>query len=80
LRSKRQLIEKFIHENLPGIADADDIAQRFEQYWGEQQQKAFVQLVREENLLPEKTEKLIEDYLFAERAPLRNEVLELIAG
>ena len=80
LRSKRELIEKFIHENLPDIADANDIAQRFEQYWSEEQQKAFLQLVTEENLLPEKTEKLIEDYLFAERAPLRDEVLELIAG
>ena len=34
----------------------------------------------EENLSADKTEKLIEDYLFAEREPLRDEVLELIEG
>jgi type I restriction enzyme R subunit len=34
----------------------------------------------EEKLSGERTEKLIEDYLFAEREPLRDEILELIDG
>jgi len=80
LRSKRELIEKFIQENLAAIDDTDEIAPAFEQYWSEEQQKAFSKLVTEENLSEEKTEKLIEDYLFAEREPLRDEVLELIEG
>jgi hypothetical protein len=37
-------------------------------------------MVQEENLSPEKTERLIEDYLFAEWEPLHDEVLELIEG
>lgn len=37
-------------------------------------------MVAEENLSSERTEKLIEDYLFAERTPMRDEVLELIEG
>jgi type I restriction enzyme, R subunit len=80
LRSKRELIERFIQENLPVIADTDEVATEFDKYWSEEQQKAFNQLVTEENLSAEKTEKLIEDYLFAEREPLRDEVLELIEG
>jgi type I restriction enzyme, R subunit len=80
LRSKRELIERFIQENLPVIADTDEVATEFDKYWSEEQQKAFTQLVTEENLSAEKTEKLIEDYLFAEREPLRDEVLELIEG
>ncbi|MGG9970911.1 type I restriction endonuclease subunit R [Ferruginibacter sp. SUN002] len=80
LRSKRELIEKFILENLPVITDADDIAQEFDKYWSEEQKKAFNSLVKEEKLSYEKTEKLIEDYLFAEREPLRDEVLDLIEG
>jgi len=71
-RSKRELIERFILENLPVIEDPDDIEPAFDQYWSEEQQKAFRKLVMEE--------KLIEDYLFAEREPLRNAVLELIEG
>jgi type I restriction enzyme R subunit len=37
-------------------------------------------LVGEENLDEEKTQKLIEDYLFAERPPLKDEALALIKG
>ncbi len=80
LRSKRELIEKFIHENLPVLDNSDDIAPAFDKYWSDEQQKAFSILVAEENLSADKTEKLIEDYLFAERPPLRDEVLELIDG
>jgi type I restriction enzyme, R subunit len=80
LRSKRMLIEKFISENLPDISSADDITSEFEQYWSKEKQDAFDKLVTEESLSPDRTEKLIEDYLFAERTPMRDEVLELIEG
>jgi len=80
LRSKRELIEKFIKENLPVIIDTDEVAPEFDKYWNEEQQKAFNKLVEEEKLSADRTEKLIEDYLFAEREPLRDEVLELIEG
>lgn len=80
LRSKRELIEKFILENLPIIEDTDTIPEEFDKYWNEEQQKAFNQLVQEEKLSADKTHKLIESYLFAERVPLRDEVLDLIEG
>lgn len=80
LRSKRELIEKFIQENLPEITDTDEIVPAFEKFWSEEQQNAFNKLVQEENLSAEKTEKLIEDYLFAEREPLRDEILDLLEG
>jgi type I restriction enzyme R subunit len=80
LRSKRELIEKFIHENLPAIEDTDSLPEQFEKYWNEEQIKAFKNLVSEENLSVDKTELLIENYLFAEREPLRNEILDLIEG
>ena len=80
LRSKRELIEKFIKENLPDIKDTEDVPDEFEKYWSKEQQKAFNQLIKEENLSSDRTEKIIEDYLFAEREPLRDEVLELIEG
>lgn len=80
LRSKRELIEKFILENLPIIDDPENITPAFEKFWQEEQQKEFKKLVEEEKLSPERTEKLIEGYLFAEREPLRDEVLDLIEG
>jgi type I restriction enzyme R subunit len=65
---------------LPVLEDTDDIPEAFDKFWNEEQQKAFHKLIKEENLSADRTEKIIEDYLFAEREPLRDEVLELIEG
>jgi type I restriction enzyme R subunit len=80
LRSKRELIERFIKENLPQIEDADNIPDEFERFWNEEQLAAFKKLCTEENLSDEKVEKVISDYLYSEREPLRDEVLGLING
>jgi type I restriction enzyme R subunit len=80
LRSKRELIELFIKANLPAIEDTDDIPQEFEKFWNAEQQKAFNQLVTDEKLSAERTQSLIEDYLYAEREPMRDEILNLIEG
>jgi type I restriction enzyme R subunit len=80
LRSKKELIEKFIQENLPEMKNADDIPEAFEKYWSEEQQKAFNKIVKDEKLSAAKTQSLIEDYLYAEREPLRDEILELLEG
>jgi type I restriction enzyme R subunit len=80
LRSKRELIEKFISQNIPEIEDTDSIPQEFDKFWIEEQRTAFSELVKSENLSIERTEQLIENYLFAEREPLRDEVLDLIEG
>lgn len=80
LRSKRELIEKFISQNIPVIEDTDSIPQEFDKFWIEEQRTAFNKLVESEKLSAHKTEQLIENYLFAEREPLRDEVLDLIEG
>ncbi|MDM8564052.1 type I restriction endonuclease subunit R [Candidatus Halobeggiatoa sp. HSG11] len=80
LRSKRELIEKFILDNLPEIKDKNKIKSEFYKFWDKEQEKAFQQLVKDENLSEEKTQKLINNYLLSEREPLRDEILELIEG
>ena len=80
LRSKRELIEKFIQENLPQLENTDDINEEFEKFWSKEQVLSFEKLIKEENLSSERTESLIEDYLFGEREPMRDEVLALIEG
>ena len=80
LRSKRELIERFIEENLPLITDTGKVTAEFDKYWDQEQRLAFEKLVQEESLSKEKTERLIEDYLFAEREPLRDDLLDLIEG
>lgn len=80
LRSKRELIEKFIEENLPVIETADDLPDAFDIFWTRERQKALDDLVAEEGLSPQRTQFLIEDYLYAEREPVRDEVLDIIEG
>jgi len=78
LRSKRELIEKFINENLPKIKDTDDMYVDFELFWNKEQESAVIALCEEENINREKLQTMIGDYLFTERKPLSDEVVNLL--
>ncbi len=78
LRSKRELIEKFIQENLPKIDNADNIQDEFEKYWQDQKVIALGKLCEEENLDKEQFKALIEAYIFSGQDPLRDEVLKCL--
>jgi type I restriction enzyme R subunit len=78
LRSKRELIEKFIQHHLPLITDSDDIPEAFEAFWVDERKHALHIMSEEENLDQKKLEKVIGDYLFTEKPPLRDEVIGLV--
>ncbi len=80
LRSKRELIEKFIEENLPKIDSADNIQDEFEKYWQEQKIIALAKLCDEEHLDKEQFKSLIDAYIFSGRDPLRDDVLKCLGG
>ncbi|WP_421879774.1 type I restriction endonuclease subunit R [Marinoscillum sp.] len=77
LRSKRELIQKFIRENLPTV-DADKIEEEFEVFWKIERTKAFDDLVNDENLEAHKLESLIGNFLFTERKPLRDDIADTL--
>ena len=74
LRSKKELIEKFIEENLPHLEDSSDVAGSFETFITAEKLEAFNKLIAEENLKSESLEKVIDDYLFTGKKPLREDV------
>jgi len=78
LRSKRELIEKFIEEHLPKIDDADDIADEFEKYWQEQKVLALGKICEEENLDRKQFQALIDAYIFSEQEPLRDDIFKCL--
>ena len=78
LRSKKELIERFIDENLPLVRDADLVADEFDSYWTNEKKKAVEQLSKEENLDYKKLVDVISNYLFTEKAPLRDDVIRLL--
>ena len=78
LRSKRELIEKFIIENLPLIDNADNIADEFEKYWQEQKILALEKLCNDEQLDKDQFKALIEAYIFSGQDPLRDDVFKCL--
>ena len=78
LRSKRELIEKFIAENLPHIEDADNIQDEFEKYWQDQKVLALAKLCDDEHLDKEQFKALIDAYIFSGQDPLRDDVLKCL--
>ncbi len=80
LRSKRELIEKFIEENLMHITDSDDIPDEFSKFWTIEKERAFTAICTEENLSPEKCRKVLDNYLYTSREPLRDDVLDMLLG
>ncbi len=79
LRSKRELIEKFIEENLPNIDDIDSIPDELEKYWQDQKVLAFGKICEDENLDHEQFKVLIEAYIFSRQEPVRDDVIKCLA-
>ncbi|WP_425075726.1 type I restriction endonuclease subunit R [Psychroserpens sp. S379A] len=78
LRSKRELIEQFIQNNLPKIANSADIENEFKSYWKEESKKALKVLSKTEALQEDKVEDIISDYLFTGRMATEDEVIEAL--
>jgi len=78
LRSKRELIEQFIQENLPFINDTDDIPDEFEKYWHDQKVLALGKLCEDEHLDKEQFKALVDAYIFSGQDPLRDDVFKCL--
>lgn len=78
LRSKKELIERFIANHFPDIPKGGDIGEEFEAYWNEEKQKAVKELSETEGLDLNGLQKIIGDYLFTEKTPMRDDVIEIM--
>ena len=78
LRSKRELIEKFINENLMQISDENSIDDEFDKFLDEEKSIAFKKLCQEENLNCEEVQKVIDTYLYDERKPLNSDIVKTL--
>ena len=78
LRSKKELIERFISEHLPHIEAAEDVSGEFEYYWQDERMKALQRISKEEGLDTEKLEKVIGQYLYTEKKPLNKDLVDIM--
>ncbi|MDZ8138446.1 MAG: type I restriction endonuclease subunit R [Nostoc sp. DedQUE04] len=75
LRSKRDLLEKFIEERLPTLEPEEKVETVFQDFWTQERVEAIQQLCLEENLKVEAVNQMIADYKFSGKEPLRETVL-----
>jgi type I restriction enzyme R subunit len=79
LRSKRKLIEQFIEENLPKLKPNAEVIVEFESYWAKHKGQAFEQLCADESIKPEQLEKLLQTYVFENRLPRDQEIVDALS-
>ena len=77
LRSKKELIERFIAEHFSAIPKDGDVGAAFEQFWTDEKNKAIQALSENEGLDLDGLQKLIGDYLFTEKAPLPDTIIAI---
>lgn len=78
LRSKKELIQQFIENNLLNVENVEEIDDKFYEYWDEQEKKAFNNMCSELDLDPEVVKGIIDNYLFTEREPRGEDVVSAL--
>ncbi len=78
LRSKKELIARFIADHFPDIPKGANIGDEFETYWSEEKKKAIQALSAEEGLKVDGLQKVIGNYLFTEKPPMRDDVISIL--
>lgn len=78
LRSKRELIDKFIQENLPDLPSSDAVPDAFSAFWKKEYDSALHTLCDDEQLEADKVKDIIKDHLFTERLPLRDDAVKAL--
>lgn len=78
LRSKRELIEKFINEQLPHLSNNDDVESKFEKFWQDEKVIALAKICEEEELDKEQFQNLIDAYVYSEQEPLRDDIFKCL--
>lgn len=75
LRSKKDLIQKFILNNLPEIKSEENIQTKFDEFWQAETKNALNEMTETEDLNGEKVEAIINNYLFTGTMATDDEII-----
>lgn len=78
LRKKKDLIRKFIEENLPKISKSDDVEKMFSEFWASERADVLKKVALSENIPIEKFEQLIGEYLYTQKFPREQDIADLM--
>ncbi|MCX6808917.1 MAG: type I restriction endonuclease subunit R [Candidatus Berkelbacteria bacterium] len=78
LRKKKDLIKKFIEENLPRIAKAENVEWAFDAFWKSERSKVLKDLAQSENIPIGKIESVVGEYLYSQKMPEEQAIADLL--
>ncbi|WP_417713742.1 type I restriction endonuclease subunit R [Pseudophaeobacter arcticus] len=78
LRSKRDLIEKFIEQHMPVMPADQAITDAFNDFWDAEKSDAIVAICTTEKLDPSAFKKMIEKYHFSGKKPLQGDIVDAL--
>lgn len=78
LRSKRELIERFLKNNLPKIEQSDDVEREFYEFLDTERQAEFDKLCQENDIDKTKAERIVARYLASGHQPRDHELSILL--
>jgi type I restriction enzyme R subunit len=78
LRKKKDLIRKFIEENLPKVSDSDNVEKAFAVFWESERSETLKRIAKSENINEEKLNELIGEYLYTQRLPHGQDIVDLL--
>lgn len=78
LRKKKDLVRKFIEESLPKVARSEDVEVAFSDFWSAERQARLRDLESGEAISREAIERLIGEYLYTDRMPSTEDVIEML--
>lgn len=78
LRKKKDLIRKFIEENLPKIEKSDDVEKAFSEFWISERSLSLRSVAEAEHIPLEKLEDLIGEYIYSQRLPREQDIADML--
>jgi len=79
LRSKRELIERFISDYMPIRENGVGVHEAFESFWSKAKEEAITKICVEEGLKPEAFKAMLESYNFSGKEPLRDDIVNALS-
>lgn len=78
LRKKKDLIRKFIEENLPKVSSSDTVERAFAEFWSSERASSLKKLADDEHIPLDKFEGLIGEFIYTQRLPHGEDIVDLL--
>ncbi len=75
LRSKKDLIEQFIQENLNNLGSSEEVMDEFDSFWEKEKVKAVDVICQEESLVSDSFKALVDKMIYTNEEPLREDIV-----